>query len=409
VFLDLTPLRASREFRLLWIGQAISDLGSGITLVAVPFQVFELTHSSLAVGLLSMFELFPLLAMSLFGGALADATDRRRLLIWVNASFGVCSLLLAMNARASTEHLWPLYALAVITAGLYSIHSPALESWVPRLVSQELLPSANALNIAYGAAGMLIGPAIGGLLIAAVGLPVAYLLDAGTFLAAILALSMMSASPPSEQAHPPGWHAVVQGLRYVRGASVVRGFLGLELATSFLGVARSLFPAMAVRLGGGPKLLGLLYAAPLAGEFAGNLVSGWIGRVRRQGLASAAAVAVYGAALAGFGLSRTLWLSLAMLAVSGAAEIVRAIYRITALQAAVPDRLRGRVLGIDVAVITSGPALGNIEAGILASVASVPGAVVAGGLACVLAGAVAAGVPSLSRFGPSPASPADGG
>lgn len=399
MIIDITPLRRSREFRLLWIGQSVSDIGSRITMVALPFQVFSLTRSSLAVGLLALCELVPLLTLSVIGGAIADAVDRRRLLLWTHLAMAGASLILAVNALGSFRHLWVLYAVGALTAGLYAVYSPGLRSLVPRLVDPELLVPAIALTTAYGSFGFLLGPILGGALIAALGLTWTYLIDVATFGVALGTLAAMAAAPPAEGADRFGLNSIREGLRFVRRRPVLQSTFTVDLNAMIFGMPEALFPAVAERLGGGPQVLGLLFAAPHAGSFLVNLFSGRSKHVRRQGLAVMTAVVVWGGALVVFGLSPGLWLALPALALAGGADMWSGIFRTTILQTVVPDALRGRLSGIELAVVASGPALGNLEAGVVATLVSVPFAIVSGGVACILGvGVLGVLVPQFARY-----------
>jgi MFS family permease len=405
---DVTPLRASRQFRLLWMGQSLSDIGTlGIAWVAVPFQVFEITRSPFAVGLVALFELVPVLALGLVGGAIADAVDRRKLLLWANLGQGVASAALALNTVGSFGHLWVIYLVAAVRAGLSTIARPAFDSTIPRVVPKELLPSAIAVYVVAGTFGFLVGPLLGGAIIAALGLAVAYLVDAASFLWALAFVAAMAPVPPHHEAAPPSLRSIRQGLRFAAGHRVLRGTFLADLVGQIGGMPEALFPAVAVRLGGGPKTLGLLFSAGSAATFLVNLFSGRARHVRRQGAVILAATAVWGAGIAGFGLATTLWLALLFLAVASGADMVSGIFRMAIPAAVVPDRLRGRVAGIGLIVVDVGPALGNLEAGAVGSLVSVPFSIVSGGLASV-AGAVilAAALPEFVRYDASaPAAP----
>jgi MFS family permease len=398
--IDVTPLRESRDFRLLWIGQAVSFIGSMITTVALPYQVFQITGSSLAVGLLGVTELVPLVMLSFVGGALADARDRRRLLLVTNLALALCSLALAATALSSAPPLWILYSLSALSAGLFAIDAPALRSLPPRLVARSQIPAAAALTSAYTNLGALAGPAAGGVLIAAVGLPITYCIDAASFVVAIAALGAMRPVPPAADAAPAGMDSIREGLRFLRRRPVLQSTFLVDLNAMIFGMPRALFPALGSGLGGGARVVGLLYAAPYAGALVGTLLSGWVGRVRRQGLVVMVSVAAWGLAITAFGFARSLWLVLLLLALAGAADLVSAVFRSTILQTVTPDALRGRLSAVELVVVASGPLIGDAEAGIVAAIAgSVRFSIVSGGLACLAGVAVlAAAVPSFWRY-----------
>lgn len=396
---DLTPLRTSRDFRLLFTGQAVSDLGSEIAFVAVPFQVYELTGSTLAVGLLGLAQLVPLFALSVLGGLVADAKDRRRTVLIAQAVMAVISLGLALNALLPEPMLWPLYVGSALSSGLWALSKPALRSWPARLFGPDLLPSAFALEASYGSLDAVIGLALGGVLISVIGLPGAYFVDVVTFIVALTAVWMMRPSPPAKEDTRVDLASFREGVRYIRSKPVVWSTYVADLNAMVFGMPEALFPALAQRLGGGPVLTGLLYAAPAAGAFLATMVSGRARFVRRQGVAILVAIAAWGLAMIGVGLSPVAWVSLVFLAVAGAADMVSGVYRTAVAQIAVPDEMRGRVEGVGMAVWTVGPSLGNVEAGLVASLTSVPFSIVSGGIACVAGvGLIAWRVPALRRY-----------
>jgi MFS family permease len=389
---DLTPLRRSRQFRLLWIGQSVSDVGSHLTMVAIPFQMFSLTHSTLAVGLIGLCELIPLLVLPVVGGAIADAMDRRRLMLLTHVVLAGLSGLLALNATAG--HVWVLYVVVVLEVSMYSLLTPAMRSLVPRFVEPDLLPSAMSLTSAYGSFGALAGPILGGVLIAVFGLRTAYLVDLWTYVWALATMWLMAPAPPHEDAERFSWESVRQGIRFLKGRRVLQSTFTFDLNAMIFGMPTALFPAVADRLSGGAGVVGLLYAAPYAGAFVVSLFSGRAKHVRRQGLAVELAIVVWGVSLVAFGLSTTLWASLLLLAVAGGGDQWSAIFRSTILQTVVPDEMRGRLSGVELTVVAAGPALGDLEAGAVASLTSVPFSIVLGGALCV------AGVGVLSRLVP---------
>src|SRR5215216_2903512 len=312
---DVTPLRRLREFRLLWLGQSVSDLGTlGITWVAVPYQVFSITRSPFAVGLVAVFELIPVLGLGLVGGAVADAVDRRKLLIWANIAQAVGAALLALNARPGIEYLWVIYGLASVRAAFSTVGRPALDSAMPRIVPKAMLPSAVALSTLAGTFAFLVGPLLGGTIISEFGLSAAYLADACSFVWAFAFAAAVAPMPPHREATRPSRDSIREGLRFAVGNRVVLGTFLADLVGQVAGMPEALFPAVAARLGGGAQTLGLLYSAGAAGSFLVNLFSGRAKHVRRQGLVILAATAVWGAAIVGFGFAHALGLALVLLA-----------------------------------------------------------------------------------------------
>jgi hypothetical protein len=398
--IDLSPMRISRDLRLLLIGQAVSELGSQITFVALPFQVWNLTHSTLAVGLIGLCELIPLLVLPVIGGAIADAVERRRLLLLAQVFAALLSVALVVNARAAHPQLWILYAFAFLGAGAYGLYSPAQRAWPARLLPVELLPSAMAIESTLYNVGQLAGPAVGGLLIAAVGLAGAYAVDVVTYLVALVAIAAMRPSPPTAERAGIDLESIREGLRFLRGRRVLQATFWIDINAMVLGMPMALFPAFVLEhLGKGPGLLGLFYAAPAAGSLLAALASGHAKHVRRQGRAIMVAVVCWGAAIVGFGLSTVAWLALLFLAAAGAADMVSGLFRDAVLKTTTPDEMRGRLEGVSLSVVAAGPSLGDLEAGALASVTSVPFSIVSGGLACILGvGVIAAALPQLAAY-----------
>jgi MFS family permease len=397
VVVDARPLRR-RDFRLLYLGQAVSFAGSMITYVAIPFQLFRLTRSPLAVGLLGLAELVPLLLTALVGGALADARDRRRLVRATEGGLCLASACLAANALLPHPSVAVLYAVAAVMAGLDGLQRPSLEALVPRLVTREELPAAAALDSLRGNVGMLAGPALGGLLIALAGLPVAYLVDVASFAVSLLALRLVRAVPPPPEAEPPSLRGIAEGLRYAWSRPELLGTYMVDIVAMVFGMPMALFPAIAERFGGAGTL-GLLYAAPSAGALLVSAGSGWMARVHRHGLAIAFAAAAWGAAITGFGFAGSLWPALTLLAVAGAADMVSGMFRTTMWNQTVPDALRGRLASIELLSYSTGPSLGNVEAGAVAGVFGVRASVVSGGLLCVVAvAAVTLALPALRAY-----------
>ena len=415
---DITPLRESADFRRLYVGQLISFLGSQLAIVAVPYQVFRLTRSSFQVGLVSLAQLTPLLAGSLVGGAVADRMDRRRLIMAMQVAQAATSAGLALNALHGLGSLWPIYVATAAAAALSGIDRPARSASVPNVVDRSQLAAAYALWQVLLQVGAVAGPALAGVLLARFGLAPLYWLDALSFGAAFVAVGRMgplrpggpeavgAGGPPLLEGSPgpeapgPLRGSLFEGVRYAWRRQELVGVFVIDLDAMIFGLPRAVFPALAETVfRGGPTTYGLLSAAPGAGALLGALTTGWVASVRRQGMAVIVAVAAWGVAMTGFGLVRSLWLALLLLAVGGAADVISAVFRNTILQTIVPDRLRGRLSALQIAVVTGGPRLGDAEAGAAAAIGGARFAVVSGGLAC-LAGvaAVAAWLPRFRCF-----------
>jgi Transmembrane secretion effector len=402
---DITPLRESRQYRLLFLSEGFSFLGSQITVVAVPLQIYLMTHSSLAVGLVGLAQLGPLLVFSLIGGAIVDAVDRRKLMIWVQLARGLLSAGLAWNAFVPNPALWPLYVLTAVGTGLQAVDGPARMAAVPALVRRDLVPAAAALHQIMTQLGQVAGPAAAGVIVARANLSTAYAIDFGTFtVAALLSLGLRRLPPGEGAVGRAGMSSLWDGLRFLRGRRALTGTFVVDLNAMVFGMPRALFPALGTGLfGGGATTVGLLYAAPGAGALIGAISAGWVGRVRRQGRAVLLAVVAWGLAITVFGLAAWLPLALAMLAVAGAADVFSAVFRNTILQLTVPDGLRGRLSAIHIAVVTGGPRLGDLESGGVAAIAGPRFSVVSGGLACLAGVALIAWrIPQIDRIAIEP-------
>ncbi len=390
LFIDLTPLRRSRDFRRLVTGELVSALGTQLTTVAVPYQVYQLTRSSLVVGLVSITQLAPLIAGSLLGGSVVDAMDRRRVLMLAQVLMAACSAGLAVNADLGPS-LWPLFVLPALAAGFSGLDSAGRNAIVPNMVRRSEVSTANAIFQVLFQLGLVAGPALAGLLLAGAGVRFVYWMDVASFGAALLAVFLISPQPAGAAGHRPGLRSIREGLSFLRGRQAIQGAYLIDINAMVFGMPRALFPALATTLfGGGATTLGFLYAAPGAGALVGALTTGWVGRIQRQGLAVIIAVIAWGAAITGFGLVSWLPAALVLLAAAGCADVISAVFRSTIIQLAVPDALRGRLAGLQIAVVTGGPRIGDLESGAVAAAFGDTVSVVSGGLACI-AGALLLG------------------
>jgi len=387
ILVDTTPLRESRDFRLLFSGQLISMLGTQLTVVAIPYQVYSMTHSSLQVGAVSLAQLVPFLAGALSAGPIGDAVDRRRIMAWTAAGSVLTSAALAVNAAVPHPSLAALYVISAVAAGLMGFSSTARMASVPSLVERRHFSAAAALMQIIIQVGTVVGPALSGILLT-IGLPLVYALDSASFLAALVTTLMLRPMPPAHAQGLSLWESTKEGLRYLRSRQVLQGVYLIDINAMVFGMPRALFPAMASSVfGGGTVTLGFLYAAPGVGALIGAVTTGWVANVRRQGWAVVMAVCVWGAAIACFGLVDTLWVGLVLLAVAGWADVISAVLRNTVLQSTVPERFRSRMSSIQMAVVQGGPRLGDMESGTVAALTSVEFSVVSGGLASI-AGAI---------------------
>jgi len=402
VAVDIAPLRASRDLRLLVLGEFLTGLGTQAALVALPYQLYTQTGSAFLTGLLGGIELVPLIAAGLYGGAIADRMDRRRLLLVVQIGLVACAGSLAAGALAGEPPVWLLYVLGGLLAGFGSIEGVTRTAIVPNLVAPEHLRGAIALTFGLYQLTAVVGPAAGGLLIAAGGVKVAYLVDAVSCLAMAAAVYRMAPQPPhGEHADGAGiWQSIAEGLRFVRGNQALKGSFAIDLLAMTFGMPRALFPVLALSVyDAGPTGTGLLYASVSAGAVVAALTTGWLEHARRLGMITIWAVVAWGLAIAAAGLAGSIWVAAAMLAVAGAADSVSAVCRSTINQTVTPDAMRGRMSSVFSLVVTSGPRLGDVEAGAVAGLAGPRFSVTSGGLAC-LAGVVLVvfAFPALVRY-----------
>ena len=367
--------------------------------MAIPFQVWELTGSTLLVGLLALAGLVPLLTVPLYAGAVADTVDRRRLLLLSDVALAIVTAGLIANTLLPDPSVPALFAAEALSTAAYAVQRPARNALTPMLVGEDQLLAAIAVEDVEFNLARVAGPALAGVLIAWLGLAGAYTVDLLTFAASLVAIWLLPSVPPAVDAGRASLRMVVEGFRFVRRKPVLLGIFVVDSNAMVFGMPSALFPAVGDHLGGGATTVGLLYAAPSAGALAASLVSGWMTRVRRQGLGVFVAAGIWGVAIGLFGLANSVWLALVTLALAGAADFVSAVLRSTILLTATPDTMRGRVSGIELAQVASAPALGNLEAGVVASLTSLRFSIASGGLACVAGTALCAlAFPALLRY-----------
>ncbi|HKB93754.1 MAG TPA: MFS transporter [Gaiellaceae bacterium] len=396
---DVTPLRQSAGFRRLWIGQSIAYVAWRMMLVLVPVQVYRLTGSTLDVGLVALVQFVPLVVFTIIGGALADTHDRRRLLVLSTGGIAVATAAFVAVSAAGRPNVGVVFALGFVAWSSFSLGAGAIRSITPRLVPLEHLPAAAALNGLYNNLGLVLGPAIAGVLISAIGFAATYAVSLAGMLLSLAMVVRLPPVPPQEDAPTLTRRTIGEGFRYLATQHLVLSFFLIDTLAMLLGMPSSLFPALAQHVFGDPASVGYLFAAPAVGAFLISLFSGWAMRVRRQGLAIVLSASGWGVAIAGFGFTRTLWLALAMLAAAGAADQVSAIFRSTIVLTVTPDHMRGRLGGIEFAQVASTPSLGNLEAGVVAQLTSLRFSVVSGGIGCVIGTLLVAAVfPALLRY-----------
>jgi hypothetical protein len=404
VVADVTPLRVSPDYRRLWFGLGVNNIGQQMTAVTVAVQVYRITGSSFAVGLVGAFALVPLVVFGLYGGAVADVVDRRLLMFWTSLGLAALSVVLFLQAAAGVHSVWLLYLVVSAQSALFAVNNPARSAAIPRLVGPEMLPAANALQQVTFNLGFTSGPLLAGGLIAWVGIDASYAVDVLSFSAALYAVLRLPPLPPIgvTDGQPAGFASVLEGLRFLRGRQEVLMTFLVDINAMVFGMPRALFPAVAgLFYAGGAGTVGLLSAAPAFGAMLAAGLSGGLSRVRRQGLAVLVAVTVWGLSIAAFGFARILWIGVLLLAIAGAADMVSAVFRTTILQTATPDALRGRLQGVFIVVVAGGPRLGDVEAGAVASATNETVSIVSGGLLCVLGVVVLTMLfPSFARYQP---------
>jgi len=399
---DTRPFR-HRDFRNLWIGQGISTIGGEIGTVAVPYQVYTLTHSTALVGLLGLASLVPLLVVPLIGGAIADALDRR-----TETGMALVTALFLANSLLPHPQVWALFALQSLAVAVFSLGRPAMSSLTPRLVPEEEYAAASALSSVYGSLAAVGGPALGGVLIATAGVPWTFGIDLVTYAASFVVIWLLPKMAPVGEVDRPSVRSIIDGFRFLKGNQPLIGIFLVDSNAMVFGMPSALFPAIALHsLHGNAATVGYLYAAPYAGALAGSLFSGWTSRVRKMGLAVTISACLWGASIAVFGFMTSLWAALFFLALAGGADFVSAVLRDTMLMRATPAHLLGRLQGIEFAQVAGAPNLGDLEAGVLASLTSLRFSIASGGILCVAGCVISAlALPKFLRYDSRAGSPA---
>jgi MFS family permease len=396
---DIGPLRDSPGFRRLWIGQSIAYVAWRMMLVLVPVQVYRLTGSTLDVGLVALVQFVPLVFFTIIGGALADTRDRRRLLIGSTTGIAVALAALVAISAAGRVSVAVLFVLGFVAWSSFSLGAGAIRSITARLVPLEQLPAAAALNGLYNNFGLVLGPAIAGVLITSIGFAATYAVSLGGILLSLVAAYRLPPVPPQDDAPRMTLATIVEGFRYVRMQHLVLSFFMIDTLAMVLGMPSALFPALAQHVFRNPTSVGYLFAAPAVGAFLVSLFSGWAMRIRRQGRAIVLAVCGWGATITFVGLTHALWVALLLLGIAGAADQVSAIFRSTIVLTVTPDHMRGRLGGIEFAQVASTPSLGNLEAGVVAQLTSLRFSIVSGGIGCIVGTLVVAAMfPILLRY-----------
>ena len=381
--IDLAPLKKSRDFSLLWAAGLISYFGSMITYVAVPFQIKELTDSYVAVAISGLVEIVPLVIFGLYGGVLADALDRKKL-IWVTEALSLLFTgILLINSLMDSPNLLLIYIVSGLFAAVSGLRQPAMQAALPRLVDHEDMTAAAALMSLRWQVGVIVGPAVGGILISSYSVAVGYAADIVTFIISIALIAFMKKIPPSHEAEAPSLSALIDGVKYAFSRKDLLGTYLIDLAAMFFAMPTALIPFWADQLGA-PWALGLLYAAMTIGSIAITLTSGWTKNVHFYGRAIMWAAIGWGVAIALSGLTNYLWLVLLFLCLAGASDMVSALFRSAMWNQTIPDNLRGRLAGIELLSYSLGPLAGQMRAASMAAVTTLSISVTSGGIICVI-------------------------
>ena len=387
MLIDISPLRISRDYRLLFFGQLISSFGTAMSFVVLPVQVYQLTGSTLLVGLLSASEFVLILLMAFVGGAYADFIDKRKMLRLTEIGQTLVTTVLVFNATLPRPRVWLLFVCAALHAGLAALQRPSFESLLQKIVPLELMASVSALNSLRWNMTTILGPSLAGIILARFGAGVAYSLDLVTFAASLTAVFLIHAAPaPSQIEERPTLKSVAEGLSYAWKRKDILGTYLIDMNAMFFGMPAALFPAMAANFGAGT--VGFFYAAPSVGALVATLTSGWAKKVNRHGLFVAIAAALWGVAMIFFGLAPNLYVALFFLALAGGFDMISGVFRMTIWSQTIPHYLRGRLAGLEMISYTSGPKLGDAEAGIVATIFSVRASIVSGGILCVVGSAI---------------------
>jgi|ERR1700752_55645 len=398
MLIDFSPLKVSRDYRLLFFGQLVSAFGTAISLVVVPVQVYQLTGSTLLVGLLSAAEFALILFLAFIGGAYADFIDKRKMLRLTEVGQTLVTAILLFNSTLIKPHVWILFVCAALHAGFNALQRPSFEALLQKIIPVELMSSIAALNSLRWSLTTIIGPSLAGMILARFGAGVAYSIDLVTFVASLAAVILIKASPAALQTEGrPTLSSIVEGLQYAWRRKEILGTYLIDMNAMFFGMPTALFPAIAAGFGAGT--VGFFYAAPSAGALIATLTSGWTKNVHRHGLLVAIAAGLWGVAIIGFGFAPNLYLSLTCLALAGGFDMISGIFRMTIWNQTIPNHLRGRLAGLELISYTSGPKLGDAEAGAVATLFSVRTSIISGGILCVAGSVIiSALLPQFLRY-----------
>jgi MFS family permease len=382
MLLDITPLKVSRDYRLLFFGQLVAFFGSMITFVVVPWQMYQITQSNAMVGLIFMVEFVPMFSLAFIGGALADAIDRRLMLRVTEVAQAFVTVILLVNSLLPNPQIWVLYVAVALHAGLAALQRPAFEALIQKIIPSDLMTAVAALNSLRFQFGAIIGPSIAGLITAYFSTSAAYAIDLITFVASIVAVFSISAIPAPENAERPSLRSIIQGVKYALSRQELLGTYLVDIAAMFFAFPMALYPALAATYG--EKYLGFFPASLAIGMLIANFTSGWTKNIHRHGLMVTIAAALWGVGIIFFGLSNSLWTALIFLGVAGYWDMISGVYRMTIWNQTIPNYLRGRLASLEMISYLTGPMLGGAKMGFVAESFGVKTAIVSGGVLCVV-------------------------
>jgi MFS family permease len=397
MLLDLSPLRASRDYRLLFFGQLVSFFGSMMTFIVVLVQVYQLTGSNAVVGAVSIAELVPMVTLAFVGGALADFLDKRKMLRLTEIGQTAVTAILLVNALLPTPHVWVIFVAVALHAAFAALQRPAFESFIQKVVPADMMSSVMALNSIRFSIGMIIGPAIAGVIANQFAPSLAYFIDLVTFAASLIAVFMIRFVPPPENADRPSFAGVLSSLKYAFSRQELLGTYFIDIAAMFFAFPQALYPALGEIYG--PSYVGLFPGAIALGALIASVTSGWTKQVERHGVMVVAAAILWGVAILFFGMANSIGPALFFLAAAGFFDMISGVFRGSIWNQTIPNYLRGRMAGIEMISYLTGPYLGNAKMGFVAEYYGVKAALVSGGALCVVAvGLTAVFLPKFLKY-----------
>lgn len=386
MLIDITPLKVSRDYRLLFFGQLVSFFGSMMSFIILPWQMYQLTGSNAMVGYIYLAEFVPMVSLAFIGGALADALDRRKMLRYTEVAQTFVTVILLVNSFLPTPHIWVLYLAAALHAGFAALQRPAFESLIQKIIPDNLMTAVAALNSFRYSFGAIIAPSLAGIITAQFSISIAYSIDLVTFVASLFAVFAINAVPAHENVEPQSIRGIIksisEGFRYAVRRPELLGTYLIDICAMFFAFPQALYPALAVAYG--EQYLGLFPAALALGLLIANLTSGWASKIHKHGLMVSVAAVLWGVGIVFFGMANSIWVALFFLAVAGYFDMISGIFRMTIWNQTIPNYLRGRLASLEMISYLTGPMLGGAKMGIVAERFDVKTAIVSGGILCVV-------------------------